>query len=252
MGVSGSSLESNYLLAHLRQFSGHSTAMHFIGWFSPVFSFYVLQVEIIASLGAAVVHLEICTALESNQRAARPLNEVKLLIVGRGQSGKSSLRDRLVFGTFNPQKPETPGIQIHPWSLPCGQQTVLVRVWDFAGQEITHATHQFFQTERSVYMLVLDTEIRRELEDADVFVFLVSTPFLSSRYIRGVEMVSALKRRAVGETELVAVILEAIAQTMATAMLVAFRHFLRSERQVGVEDALPAFGDVQSPPVTPF
>jgi hypothetical protein len=54
-----------------------------------------------------------------------------------------------------------------------------------------------------------DTEIRRELEDADVVVFLVSTSFLSSRYIRGVEMVSALKRRAAGEAELVAVILEA-------------------------------------------
>jgi hypothetical protein len=40
-------------------------------------------------------------------------------------------------------------------------------------------------------------------------VFLVSTAFLGSKYIRGVEMVSALQRRAAGEAELVAVILEA-------------------------------------------
>jgi len=29
-------------------------------------------------------------------------------------------------------------------------------VWDFGGQEIMHATHQFFLTKRSVYVLVLD------------------------------------------------------------------------------------------------
>jgi Leucine-rich repeat (LRR) protein len=83
---------------------------------------------------------DILTYYFENQRATRPLNEVKLLLVGRGQSGKSSIRDRLVFGTFDPRKPETPGIQIDLWSLNCGQQTILVRVWDFAGQEITHAT----------------------------------------------------------------------------------------------------------------
>jgi hypothetical protein len=53
-----------------------------------------------------------------------------------------------------------------------------------------------------------DKEIRRELDDADIIVFLVSTPFLRSEYIRGVEMDRSLKRRAAGEAELVAVILE--------------------------------------------
>jgi hypothetical protein len=54
-----------------------------------------------------------------------------------------------------------------------------------------------------------EKEIRRELQEADIVVFLVSTAFLSSRYIRGVEMDTALKRRSAGEAELVAVILEA-------------------------------------------
>lgn len=54
-----------------------------------------------------------------------------------------------------------------------------------------------------------DKEIRREVEEADIVVFMVSTPFLRSNYIRGVEMASALKRRAIGQAELVAVILEA-------------------------------------------
>ena len=36
-----------------------------------------------------------------------------------------------------------------------GEQ-VRLNVWDFGGQEIMHATHQFFLTKRSLYLLVLD------------------------------------------------------------------------------------------------
>jgi len=117
---------------------------------------------------------DILTYYFENQRAARPLNEVKLLLVGRGQSGKSSIRDRLAFDSFDPHKPETSGIQIDPWPLTCGRQTVLVRVWDFAGQEITHATHQFFLTERSVYLLVLDARADTQDRDAEYWLRLIS------------------------------------------------------------------------------
>jgi hypothetical protein len=53
-----------------------------------------------------------------------------------------------------------------------------------------------------------DKRIRCELEEADIIVFLVSTPFLASKYIRGVEMERALERRKTGEAEIVSVILE--------------------------------------------
>jgi internalin A len=117
---------------------------------------------------------DILTYYFESQRAARPLNEVKLLLVGRGQSGKSSIRDRLLFGTFDPHKKETPGIQIDHWSLTCGQQTVRAHVWDFAGQEITHATHQFFLTERSVYLLVLDARADTQDRDSEYWLRLIS------------------------------------------------------------------------------
>jgi internalin A len=35
-------------------------------------------------------------------------------------------------------------------------KTVKLNVWDFGGQEIMHATHQFFLTKRSLYLLVLN------------------------------------------------------------------------------------------------
>jgi internalin A len=53
-----------------------------------------------------------------------------------------------------------------------------------------------------------DKEIRSELDKADVVVFMVSTTFLNSKYIRGVEMTRALARRKADEAELVSVILE--------------------------------------------
>src|SRR5437870_5822303 len=33
---------------------------------------------------------------------------------------------------------------------------VAVHIWDFGGQEMMHATHQFFLTARSLYLLVLN------------------------------------------------------------------------------------------------
>jgi internalin A len=95
-------------------------------------------------------------------------------LVGRGQSGKSSIRDRLLFGTFDPRKPGDSGNSDLPLSLNCGEETILVRVWDFAGQEITHATHQFFLTERSVYLLVLDARSDTQDWDAEYWLRLIS------------------------------------------------------------------------------
>jgi internalin A len=99
------------------------------------------------------------------QTAATPLNEVKLLLVGRGGAGKSSLVRRLVYGSFDLQEPDTPGITITPWPLTCANQNIHVNVWDFAGQEITHSTHQFFLTERSIYLLALTG--REDFQDRD-------------------------------------------------------------------------------------
>ncbi len=88
---------------------------------------------------------------------SRPLNEAKLILVGYGQAGKTCLIKRMLYNTFNQQEPETPGIEIQPWQVkvPSGDD-VRLHVWDFGGQEILHATHQFFLTERTVYLLVLN------------------------------------------------------------------------------------------------
>jgi len=47
-----------------------------------------------------------------------------------------------------------------------GQDDVRLNIWDFGGQEIMHATHQFFLTKRSLYVLVLNA--REGEQDANV------------------------------------------------------------------------------------
>jgi internalin A len=96
----------------------------------------------------------------------RPLNEAKLILVGRGGVGKTSLVNRLLFDRFDKDEKKTEGICISEWKLRLrGSEDVRLNLWDFGGQEIMHATHQFFLTQRSLYLLVL--EGRQGAEDAD-------------------------------------------------------------------------------------
>ncbi|MCX6578770.1 MAG: GTP-binding protein [Candidatus Aminicenantes bacterium] len=85
-----------------------------------------------------------------------PLNEVKVLLVGDGAAGKTSLVNRLLGLDFNIGEPQTHGINIKPWTVKQDGKTIKAHLWDFGGQEIMHATHQFFLSKRSLYLLVLD------------------------------------------------------------------------------------------------
>ncbi|MGI4862628.1 MAG: COR domain-containing protein [Janthinobacterium lividum] len=85
-------------------------------------------------------------------------SEAKLVFVGDGNVGKTSLIRLLQGQRFDKGQSKTDGIAINKWNLQVqGGRDVSVNIWDFGGQEIMHATHQFFLTERSVYVLVLNT-----------------------------------------------------------------------------------------------
>src|SRR5271166_37139 len=85
----------------------------------------------------------------------RSLQEVKLIVVGRGGAGKTSLIKRLKGEPFDPHERETHGINIRELELACEDGPVQARVWDFGGQHVLHAMHEFFLTARSLYLLVL-------------------------------------------------------------------------------------------------
>ncbi|MBE8985692.1 COR domain-containing protein [Nostoc sp. LEGE 12450] len=84
--------------------------------------------------------------------------EAKLLIIGEGGAGKTTLAKKIEDPSYQLRKEEsTKGIEVIQWrfSMENGRE-FRVNIWDFGGQEIYHATHQFFLTNRSLYALVAD------------------------------------------------------------------------------------------------
>ncbi|MBE9140793.1 leucine-rich repeat domain-containing protein [Nodosilinea sp. LEGE 07088] len=105
-----------------------------------------------------------------------PLNEAKLILVGFGAVGKTSLVNRLIHKNFDAKSPKTEGIQITPWEMRLNDaEDIKLHVWDFGGQEIMHSTHQFFLTERSLYLLVLNGRQGHEDADAEYWLELIQS-----------------------------------------------------------------------------
>ena len=95
-----------------------------------------------------------------SEEGSIPLYEAKLILVGEAGAGKTSLANKIVSEDYKLAEDEksTEGIDVIRWDFPMGNgNTFRTNIWDFGGQEIYHATHQFFLTKRSLYLLVADT-----------------------------------------------------------------------------------------------
>ncbi|WP_017720442.1 leucine-rich repeat domain-containing protein [Kamptonema formosum] len=98
----------------------------------------------------------ILTYLQERLQDSQPQWVSKLLVVGEGGVGKTSLLRALRGEPFNTQESTTHGIELqtlevaHPTR---SDVTMQLNTWDFGGQEIYHATHQFFLTNRSLFLL---------------------------------------------------------------------------------------------------
>ncbi len=106
-------------------------------------------------------HEAVCNYFrELQQQGTDYLFEAKVLVLGEGGAGKSSLVRRLYFPEKDlPKEDETTrGIEIHRQDFNCSDdRNFRLNIWDFGGQQIYHATHQFFLTKNSLYVLVDDT-----------------------------------------------------------------------------------------------
>ncbi len=103
----------------------------------------------------------------------QPLREMKVLVVGRGAVGKTSVIRRLKGLPLDKLQPETHGIVIEQLSLPCADGAVAARVWDFGGQHVLHAMHEFFFTGRSLYVVVLGEREDMAERDAEYWLQLI-------------------------------------------------------------------------------
>ncbi len=104
------------------------------------------------------------------------LFEAKLLLVGEERAGKSTIAKALSENNFKIDKnnQSTHGIDILKWNISktktLANKDFQFNVWDFGGQEIYHATHQFFLTKRSLYLFI--TEARKDLRFDDFYYWL--------------------------------------------------------------------------------
>ena len=107
--------------------------------------------EIRARGAAAVGHY-----LERLEMDAQKLNESRIIILGEKGAGKTCIARRLVSPVAPMTEPEesTAGVDTTTWHL--FDDKSKVRIWDFAGHTVTHAVHQFFLSERCLYILVYD------------------------------------------------------------------------------------------------
>lgn len=100
------------------------------------------------------------------------LYEAKVLILGDGGAGKTSLMRRLYRADLPlpVEEESTKGIDIHRHTFTnAAERPFHLNVWDFGGQQIYHATHQFFLTKRSLYILVDDTRNSSQAVQDDGF-----------------------------------------------------------------------------------
>jgi len=87
----------------------------------------------------------------------RPLHEAKMLLVGQGGVGKTALARRLLHNLPpDDEQGKTEGVDIHKWQTTPTADPITLNVWDFGGQGVYQATHQFFFTSRSLYLIVIN------------------------------------------------------------------------------------------------
>lgn len=86
----------------------------------------------------------------------------KMLVVGEGGVGKTSTIKALLGEQFDRAEQTTHGLKIyrywakHPQR---GHTSMLLNTWDFGGQQIYHATHQFFLSDRSLFLLLWNSRL---------------------------------------------------------------------------------------------
>lgn len=92
------------------------------------------------------------------------LFEVKLLIIGDGGTGKTSFKRKIrnAEAAMPEDADTTLGIEVDTWnySIPFsehGDVQFHVNLWDFGGQNIYRGTHQIFFSDKSYYVLVVDS-----------------------------------------------------------------------------------------------
>ena len=92
------------------------------------------------------------------------IHEAKVIFIGESNYGKTHLIEWLKEGKIKRQIKTTHGIERNRMAIPFKDKDICLNIWDLGGQEFMRSTHQFFFSERTLYVLVtLARKERKEL-----------------------------------------------------------------------------------------
>ncbi|WP_298510069.1 COR domain-containing protein [uncultured Kordia sp.] len=102
----------------------------------------------------------------------QPIHEAKVIFIGESNYGKTHLIEFLKEGEIKREINTTHGIERSQLTVPHPDKNIQLNIWDLGGQEFMRSTHQFFFSERTLYVLV--TLARRERKDINPWLKLVN------------------------------------------------------------------------------
>lgn len=102
-------------------------------------------------------------------RRSEPNRNVKLVLVGNSNVGKSSLLRALKGLPHDPAISSTHAIQLDKIEWLDEPQPVYLHVWDLGGQEIYYGTHRIFMRSPAVQLVVFDAETEKAATAPDRF-----------------------------------------------------------------------------------
>jgi Leucine-rich repeat (LRR) protein len=108
-------------------------------------------------------------------REGEALYEAKLLLVGEGEVGKSSLLGALRADPWIEDRDSTHGLDIKELRLehPSGHVKITLQGWDFGGQPVYRPTHQLFFSAPAVYLVVWKPREGPELNLVEYWIRLI-------------------------------------------------------------------------------
>jgi internalin A len=94
-------------------------------------------------------------------QGSEPLTDVKLIVIGNGQIGKTQICRSLAGQPFDPAVRTTHGIVVRTvdgWPLDGvpgrAGETARLHLWDFGGQDLYHGTHTLFLKSNAIFLVV--------------------------------------------------------------------------------------------------
>ena len=126
--------------------------------------------------------------LRELEKGAKKRYEAKLLLLGDGGEGKTCV-SRALRGLKFKEQVRTAGVEVKAWVFENAKyrgekdKEITLNIWDFEGQEINHQSHQFFLTDESLYVLVINGRREFKMKRAEYWLDTIRSRAPESRVI---------------------------------------------------------------------